>query len=820
MLSIAENLSFFNSPVSYFSYFLIEKEKIKKYLQIIDILIYFFYNLFLIEMCVSCQKIFIKRRNVMLKKFSKTLLILLLITVFVLPAFAQRVEKERAEFKKLITQNPNYFGTLSKFKLKPVKKIWYNKKYEEVKCLGFYPERSLLKAIIHVKLPYGYGGDLCKRGTFEYVRFYADWNGDGDYKDEGEDLGLASVNVHDIPNIEYPCVMQPKPLSYSLSLLINPKKYSCPTPYLVKVKAILSWFSPPTPGNPNYIPVWGNSVERWIQIKPKTLFLLQSIGKKVDYKKLKIKPPELEKMPPPKLKIMKPEELKMAYQVHKVPELRYNFKNIYNVAMTVKKTPNLKAKYSADPKTGNLLKYSKFVYLPKPNISYEQLTCVGLNYDREMLEATLSIKKSYGYSGELCKKQGSYEYVAFWLYVKGPLTRRCSWRYVGTARVNVHDIKPLPPDGLRYAVYQPVDFSGLRGKCTKPVVLRVRAIMSWNIKPPTNNPDYKPVWGNTLETAIQIKPGKPVNPGQQRPYITHVGMMPVEGISGNPYTMFPSTIGDGYANGVSLDEGFTAIESPFGGLVTICGTISYPPNNPAEADKLRYRVQYRKDGESYWHNITRNFRIWINIDSVPSGYIDQVADAEGYFKFQKDLTPPKIVEVRNDTLAVWPTPSEDGLYEIRASLKKGGIDISTDIIKVMVDNTPPDPVSISLNAGACTIFKIPTVITGKFKAYDKHFWKYSISLLPYAPPAGPPTDPFKYFYHEPVTGLKYTYGTNGVYGTTLKYGTTNGKFRLNTATLMKQCGYVFYLYVWDRAIINNDMDGNRGSASVGFCLID
>lgn len=739
----------------------------------------------------------------MSSKIFKILTVLLLITVFVLPAPAQTAVKKKARFWNV--------------KLKPGIKALYNTKYEVVKCMGFHPESNMLKAIVDVHLSRGYNGSLCKRGSFEYVRFYIDWNGDGDFNDSGEDAGMASVNVHDIPSMTNACLSKPKPLSYAVSLNVKPKKYSCPTPYLVKVRAILSWNTPPTAGDPNYRPARGNVIQRWIQIKPKLIFILGKARKVLDLKKLK--PPEVEMMPLPKLKIPTPEELKPVYMANKVPELRTNFSKIHMVAMKIKAQPSLKAKYAADPKYSKIMKYTNFVLAPKPNFDFERMDCVGLNYDRDRLVATLNIRRPYGYKGELCKKQGSYEYVAFWLYLRNPRTGRCVWKYMGTPKVNVHDIKNLPPRGLAYAVYQPVDFSGLRDKCSKPVVLKVRAILSWDKKPPTNNPHYKPVWGNIREATIQIKPGEQVKPGHQKPFITHVGMMPVEGISGNFYTMFPSALGPGYANGVSIDEGFEGVDSPFGGIVTICGTISYPPNNPSEAAKLRYKAQYRKAGTSYWHDITRKFRVWINIDSVPSGYIDQVENG-GYFKYQKDLTPPKIVEVRNDTLAVWRTPpaEEDGLYEIRVLLKKGVTHISSKVIKIMVDNTAPNPYALSLDAGACTIFKIPTVITGTFKAMDKHFWKYSISLAPYAPPKDP-ANPTKYFWHKPSPAFTYPYGKVGKYKPLPASGVANGKFRLDTARLMKQCGYVFHLHIWDRTIRNNYKQGNRSHANVGFCLV-
>src|ERR1051326_4405678 len=90
-------------------------------------------------------------------------------------AGALRVERERAEFKKLIAENPNYFGNLPQSQFKAVKSMTANKTYEEVTCVGYNADRSQLEATVQVKRPAGYGGDLCGDGTIEYVRFFLDY---------------------------------------------------------------------------------------------------------------------------------------------------------------------------------------------------------------------------------------------------------------------------------------------------------------------------------------------------------------------------------------------------------------------------------------------------------------------------------------------------------------------------------------------------------------------------------------------------------------------------------------------------------------------
>lgn len=736
----------------------------------------------------------------------------------------EKVEKERAEFKKLIIQNPNYFGTFPELKIKPVLPMKANTKYEELRCVGFYPESDLLEAVIDVKLSYGYKGALCSSGSFEYVRFFVDWDGDGDFTDPNEDVGMASVNVHDIPDGKNVCLDKTKPLSYALTVKIDSKKRACKNPYMVKVRAILSWDAPPTPGNPNYPPVWGNVVEKWIQIKAAQQYFLEDIVKVANLDELKIDPAMLElDIPVSKKKELGIAELKELYKDKDVPEHRFNFAEVKKVAESVKLDPSLMVKYKLDPKFSKLIENINVILAEKPNTKYEELHCVGLNYNLDTLVATLTVKLPYGYGGDLCAK-GSYEYIGFWVYVWDNIKQSCHWKYLGTSNVNVHDINNIPPEGLQYAVYLPVDFSSYRDKCDKPKIIKIRAILSWQVPPPPNNPDHNPVWGNKVDTLIQIKPGEYVPEGEQKPYIWSVGEMAVESISGNTYTNIPSALGDGYANGPSINGGFSAIESPFGGVIKISGTITNAPNNPAEANKLRYKVQYKKSTESIWHDIEDKFRIWIRKDGIPSGYLDQEA-VGGYFKYQKDLQEPTKVEVEGDVIAQWYTPVSggDGLYEIRVLLYKPGAaavpalnvpadHVSSNVVKVMIDNTVPDA-DISLDLGPCTKYTVGGApIKGKFTASDKHIYYYTIAVEPSVANAPVIDHP----------GEKYPGGAIGslpaLPASHLK-GRKNEAFTLITTSKTTPCGYVLRLGIWDRTIKNNHMPGNWNGATVGLCLL-
>ena len=95
----------------------------------------------------------------------------------------------------------------------------------------------------------------------------------------------------------------------------------------------------------------------------------------------------------------------------------------------------------------------------KADVSYEELECLGLEYNLDRLVATFRVKKPNGFSGGLCSK-GSLEYVAFW----ADWEDTCDWTYLGTVTVNTHDI-PIPAGGLSYSAILPVDLSKVRRPC-------------------------------------------------------------------------------------------------------------------------------------------------------------------------------------------------------------------------------------------------------------------------------------------------------------------------------------------------------------------
>ena len=199
----------------------------------------------------------------------------------------QKIEKERSNFTQLILENPNYFGQLEGSTFKAVKKMAANVQYEQLNCVGYNPDRNLLEATISIKLPYGYGGDLCQAGSAEYVRFFID------YGAGWVDAGFTGVKVHDIPNSEDCAKVGTKPLTYVATLPLNPKIAECCNhPVLPKVHAILSWnlIPPAGPVHVGWLPPWGNALDCHIQIKPHpwNLFCIFEELSEVNKKQLEI----------------------------------------------------------------------------------------------------------------------------------------------------------------------------------------------------------------------------------------------------------------------------------------------------------------------------------------------------------------------------------------------------------------------------------------------------------------------------------------------------------------------------------------------------
>jgi hypothetical protein len=399
---------------------------------------------------------------------------------------------------------------------------------------------------------------------------------------------------------------------------------------------------------------------------------------------------------------------------------------------------------------------------------------------------------------------GSREYVTFWAdFNNNGFFETC----LGTTSVDVHDIQKIPKEGLEYAVFLPVDLSKHRRPCQEgPVVVRIRAILSWQVAPPCFNPNYVPVWGNRLETLIHIKPGLTSEQGTHYPIIQTVGSMDVDDI--NPMT--------GLAAGLAVLAGFTAQDSPFGGVVIITGHIGNAPDISSGATKLKYRVEVSGDGGGSWQRVTNSFTLerdqLLDGDWSPLPDIIQSVDVDDWYEYQEDLTGnAKIFPVGN-VLARWNAHGLSGVWYLRIRAKDPaapGPEWTSNVVTVKLDNTAPDAaITITSGGGPCADFTIGDVITGTYSATDLHFGNLRLSVAPalggsFTSPAPLPIGP--------TMPLTRTYA-GGV-----PTAGEAGNWSLDTSGMPK-CGYVAYLNVWDRTIRNSGFIGHHASAAVGLCL--
>jgi hypothetical protein len=711
--------------------------------------------------------------------------------------------KERVEFKKLLALNPNYFGNLIESPFKPVKKMVGNITYEEVSCLGFNPQLNLLEATVQIKLAGGYNGLLCSPGSTEYVRFYID------YGTGWVDAGLAAFNAHDIPNILDCAKQKDKPLSYVVTAQLDPQQKNCKTPVLPKVRAILSWQVMPPAGQPNWPPVWGNVLDQHIQIKPRfTIFgdiyelLPDAVLKKLPPLIEEVKPFPIPLPDPPPFELAQLADiyagkaaLRSAASVKSlaVEPHRFGFAHIQSVLAQGNQEVLLSA--ISEWKSLNLDWAQAIVALDKTkaDVSYEELECLGLEYNLDRLVATFRVKKPSGFSGGLCTK-GSLEYVAFW----ADWDDTCDWTYLGTVTVNTHDI-PIPPDGLAYSAILPVDLTTVKRPCGGlnggPKISRIRAVLSWESAPSTTDPNALNTWGNRVDAHVQIRPG-PIVTGDS-PIISIIGGIGVADINifGNGMTKPAATFAFGGGAADSLSRA-----CPFGGLIIVQG----PP-----ISGHKYRLWARKFGDSLTEQIVKDKFHVVNWLGVGSNITPD--PMTGYATYMDTLSN------MDQVLAHWSPPGDD-LWEIRLELATLGEVVlgTTPWHSIQLDNKAPrrkpalapfEPPDVTCeihidSGGDCKDFTIGTssTITGHFVAQDEHFGHFSLMTLPSSMlPPNPTTA-------TPSTSQTATFAAGG------------NVWQLNTS-MMKPCGYVVLLQVWDRTILNSHPDShNYNFYDVGFCL--
>ncbi|MCV2394772.1 hypothetical protein OEB99_10675 [Actinotalea sp. M2MS4P-6] len=730
------------------------------------------------------------------------------------------IETSRSQFRRLIAANPNHFGTFSGAAtvtdlLPVVEPKSSDTGYEEIGCVAYSPERSRLEATVVVKRSFGYGGDPCQDGSVEWVRFFVD-TGSG-----WVDAGASAARVFDVPD-GTDCADRPDhPYVAVVGVDWAPARRVCSLPQLPRVRAILSWEHEPTPGDPNYVPVWGEVAEDHVQVAPRRWLVAGDLvdvlapALTIDPEKLAqivagldlpvpipepdpVGPVALNPQPLPPVATVPPialDRLARMYAPEKVKALaaRATDRKVAKLAAEPVPPHRFAASLAADavalplPQTAAAATAVSAAALGidlgdlvatlsegKGNTTYEELECLGLDDAAKQLVATFRVKRPTGFSGPPCSA-GSTEYVAFW----ADFDDDCRYRYLGTVKVSAHDFITMPAGGLSYAAVLPVDLDAYRRLCEEPGLHRVRAVLSWNSPPSTTDPDAVPHWGNRLDTHVHVLPGHGYD-GTAR--LTIVGGVATDEI--DPVTGITRPVAHIAYNGAVLDPR----GCPFAGRVTAHG-----PTDPALAGST-YRL-LRRD-------------LTTAGPAIPVAEPFYVVDSTGHGSW---LTPPA-----NGWMS-WPvwsgntlgtlgymTPGGDDRWEVMLELQGAGV-VDTQVFQL--DNTlnaaSTDPANAAhlavdpgqLSAQACGKFTQGMAIHGTFDATDAWFAQWWFELLPTSLPVGALTPSASGTTPAPV-GSTWTLDTSA----------------------LTPCGYVLRLRSSDRAVISSTHTGRSVAVDVGFCI--
>jgi hypothetical protein len=688
--------------------------------------------------------------------------------------------EHRQQLPKLLAENPNYFGNAPDLGFSPQFELIEDTLFEQLYCVGLNPELSVLEATVHIKRPTGYGGDLCSPGSTEWVRFYISYDDGATW----DDVGVGSFKAHDIPDSVDCAKQSTKPLVYTVAFPLNDaKRQRCFSPALPLVRAILSWQVQPPAGAPNWPPTWGNHLDRHVQLEPlplifKDLLDLLKVEKDLPgYFQAALQSPVPKPDPAP---FSLAEAVKTVGKVE-VPPHRFAAPLLANALQpqgisATETVANLESFKELDidlaATLGSFLENDG-------DTTYEQLDCLGLDYNRDQLVATFTVKLPNGYSGPLCGP-GSVEYVSFWIDYENT----CQWSYAGTAKVAVHDIAKIPKDGLHYWVSVPAHIVEHARSCADPKIGKIRAVLSWATPPSTTNPYAMPRWGNAIETHIEVKPGRRIS---DAPNIDVLGGIPIGEIDtfGNGMTKPFATFSEW---GSPADPWVASRQCPFGGGVTANAVV------PAlfAAQGRQYRLMWRPAGTSGTGTPITDPFVTSNNTVTVTRHPNPVTGLTPY------LDPSLNV---HNVLGTWQTRGVvvDGLYELRLEMTDGGGTLlgATVWYSLLIDNTAPHA-DITLTGGQpCNKATPGDTVSGTFVATDAHFGAYSLDTLPASlnPPA--PT-------HVPAST------TSPV---------PAGTWQLVTDGTWAQCGYVVQLWVYDRSIVDSVPWGrNTGYDDVGFCL--
>ena len=137
------------------------------------------------------------------------------------------------------------------------------------------------------------------------------------------------------------------------------------------------------------------------------------------------------------------------------------------------------------------------------NTTYEEIGCVGFQPQLNRLEAVVFVNQPFGYGGDVCSN-GTPEYVRFYLSCDDGAT----WQDLGLTSFTAYDVPKDTTGGRRLEYAVTLQINPAKKLCFANNICRVRAILSWNVTPPPNEPDFQPVWGDVHNTYIQVDPLK------------------------------------------------------------------------------------------------------------------------------------------------------------------------------------------------------------------------------------------------------------------------------------------------------------------------
>ncbi len=670
--------------------------------------------------------------------------------------------------------------------------------WEQVTCAGYNPYYQRLDAVVNIKQPTGYSGNLCSNGSKEYVRFFVDFKDGAGF----QDMGLTDFKVADIPNS--PPGPQ-HPISYLAFLIIDDKNYrkflECNKAVIPTLRVVLSWNAVPS-SDPNHIPYYGNRIDVDIQLARKTRIWWKDIVELANIKnfasiidsnlEIPLKAPVVEKA----------EILFKQNAASDVPVNRTFYSTIgakLNSTVDFSKASSVLDISSLDVFDFDINSFYDFFYAEgkKANVNFEELTCIGLNTLTDRLGAVIHIKRLSGFNGDLCTK-GSYEHVAFWADWNNDGTYD---QYLGTVSLNVHDISNIPDEGLFYTVQLPVDVTNKLRECSNPNIVRIRAVLSWESLPSTTNPNELNHWGNYKDALVQLRPQFQPGTGIHSA-IHYVGN--VDRFSIDPVSHLHN------AGSASIYN-----NRPWGGRINFKGVI----DRNGFGGIIEYRLLVKKltDPDSSFVPVSTSETFSLDDIFTPAGaFPDPQTNADGWYIYKQN---PNIgLYNTNSLLATWNSSGmTDGPYTIRfVHTDEFSNEVIADQFTIMVCNkgmsisptanavvdTTKD-LDLVIDGGDCHSYSSDNPgITGHLRAIHPYFAWWSLEIQPTSHTHG--TVP------SPVSRTHSAIGDNG---------DANAPWTLDTNPL-DPCGYTVSLHVRSRVILNSSTSfPYYGPKAVGFAKL-